>query len=104
MGADLAALSKEAAAIAINRIFQTVLVPREPMDKAERPKEEEGKEEIKGGGDGEGGAGGEASEMSGASKLLNKFTPLTSEELEPLALTMSDFEKVGRRIRLVGGK
>ncbi|EKX33771.1 hypothetical protein GUITHDRAFT_81158 [Guillardia theta CCMP2712] len=99
VGADLAALSKEAAAIAINRIFQTVLVPREPMNNAERAKEEEGKEEKEGGGDGEGGAAGEASEMSGANKLLNKFTPLTSEELEPLALTMSDFEKAVERVQ-----
>jgi ribosome biogenesis ATPase len=73
VGADLAAVTKEAAALAVNRIFKTLST----RESSEQPGD---------GGDGDGDV------TMQSPTLWGRGEPLTPEELEPLSLTMADFE------------
>lgn len=95
VGADLAALCKEAAVVAVNRIFGELFA---------RPAREEAPAEVAGADAKElivtptttlGGGEAVSAELSrgmAASAVLRRSGALTAEELAPLAVDMSDFE------------
>ncbi|TMW58326.1 hypothetical protein Poli38472_011914 [Pythium oligandrum] len=85
VGADLVSLTKEAAVIAVNRIFSSMLTappkPSTPIETAvstDTPMEN----------------GDEAAAVDAASTadgIRSKVTPFTAKQLEPLSITMADF-------------
>lgn len=86
VGADLAAVGKEAAAIAVNRIFSSLFSNPLPKDPASN--DEAGMSR---------GADGPA--MTAADRVSQLVNPMTPEELAPLALRMEDFVEAVKRVQ-----
>jgi ribosome biogenesis ATPase len=84
VGADVRSLTKEAAVIAINRIFHDVLtdegvIPR-MLDASTQPSEPVDKSQVQ-----------IEKQNDADSPDISSVTPLTAEQLEPLFVTMDDF-------------
>jgi len=90
VGADMRSLTKEAAVVAINRIFKTVLVPpqKDETNHSKSISDKKDGEEIQISAEDK-----ETSEENASSTLNQKkrATPLTAEQLSPLFITMDDF-------------
>ena len=126
-GADLSALAKEAAAIAVNRIFKTFLTSTPAATEADGGAEDAAGAVVKEEGEPRDGAAGVSSGTAAAAAQLGdggmasergeggdvgekksvtdvggglRREALTVEELLPLALTMSDFEEAVERVQV----
>ena len=88
VGADVRSLTKEAAVIAINRIFQDVLTDQDALPsvliaEGENKKTNDEKEKEK--------KDDNTNNKTEGSEGLPAVTPLTPEQMDPLYVTMSDF-------------
>jgi ribosome biogenesis ATPase len=94
VGADLAALAKEAAAICINRIFNQLETNINPPNHISMEKSTAPHDTIESGLD-----CGQTKNQTNSSSFfdpLKEVPPLTAEQIAGLAITMNDFEKVDR--------
>jgi SpoVK/Ycf46/Vps4 family AAA+-type ATPase len=108
VGADLVALTKEAAVIAVNRIFRKML-PIAPVADASAASNGVGNEgdsssSSGGGGGGGGGSSGRArshsiDERIAVSARLKSSGPFTEAELAPLSVTMEDFMNAVKKVQ-----